>query len=166
MDKFILKNCLAFSVDTFFHKRQYESFQLLSKVKEEGTSILQTCWLCLQQPKVNKWLSHPYINLGILYVFACLNFFLSFANPATTISDPLIDLAWWLYSIWLLVSVNFFHNWNLNSQTLKNCDILIVVSKAFKKKLNDALVQSSFHTTWASLFEMELESNSLDWKGN
>ena len=28
------------------------------------------------------------------------------------------------------------------------------------------LVQSSFHTTWASLFEMELELNSLDWNGN
>ena len=28
------------------------------------------------------------------------------------------------------------------------------------------LVQSSFHTTWASLFEMELEPNSLDWNGN
>ena len=28
------------------------------------------------------------------------------------------------------------------------------------------LVQSSFHTTWASLFEMELEPNSLDWIGN
>ena len=28
------------------------------------------------------------------------------------------------------------------------------------------LVQSSFHTTWASLFEMELEQNSLDWKWN
>ena len=28
------------------------------------------------------------------------------------------------------------------------------------------LVQSSFHTTWASLFEMELETNSLDWDGN
>ena len=28
------------------------------------------------------------------------------------------------------------------------------------------LVQSSFHTTWASQFEMELEANSLDWNGN
>jgi hypothetical protein len=29
------------------------------------------------------------------------------------------------------------------------------------------LVQSSFHTTWASLFEMVLEPNSLvDWNGN
>ena len=28
------------------------------------------------------------------------------------------------------------------------------------------LVQSSFHITWASLFEMELELNSLDWNGN
>ena len=28
------------------------------------------------------------------------------------------------------------------------------------------LVQSSFHTTWANLFEMELEPNSLDWNGN
>ena len=28
------------------------------------------------------------------------------------------------------------------------------------------LVQSSFHATWASLFEMELELNSLDWNGN
>ena len=28
------------------------------------------------------------------------------------------------------------------------------------------LVQSSFQTTWASLFEMELEPNSLDWNGN
>ena len=28
------------------------------------------------------------------------------------------------------------------------------------------LVQSSFHTTWASLFEMELEPNSQDWNGN
>jgi hypothetical protein len=28
------------------------------------------------------------------------------------------------------------------------------------------LAQSSFHTTWASLFEMELEPNSLDWNGN
>ena len=28
------------------------------------------------------------------------------------------------------------------------------------------LVQSSFHTTWASLFEMELEPNSLDWNVN
>ena len=28
------------------------------------------------------------------------------------------------------------------------------------------LVQSSFHTTWASLFEMVLELNSLDWNGN
>ena len=28
------------------------------------------------------------------------------------------------------------------------------------------LVQSSFHTNWASLFEMELELNSLDWNGN
>ena len=28
------------------------------------------------------------------------------------------------------------------------------------------LVQSSFNTTWASLFEMELEPNSLDWNGN
>ena len=28
------------------------------------------------------------------------------------------------------------------------------------------LVQSSFHTIWASLFEMELEPNSLDWNGN
>ena len=28
------------------------------------------------------------------------------------------------------------------------------------------LVQSSFHTTWASLLEMELELNSLDWNGN
>ena len=27
------------------------------------------------------------------------------------------------------------------------------------------LVQSSFHTTWTSLFEMELEQNSLDWNG-
>ena len=25
------------------------------------------------------------------------------------------------------------------------------------------LVQSSFHTTWASRFEMELEPNLLDW---
>ena len=25
------------------------------------------------------------------------------------------------------------------------------------------LVQPSFHTTWASLFEMELEPNLLDW---
>ena len=29
-----------------------------------------------------------------------------------------------------------------------------------------ALVQSSFHTTWASPFEMELELNSLDWNVN
>ena len=28
------------------------------------------------------------------------------------------------------------------------------------------LVQSSFHSTWASLFETELEPNSLDWNGN
>ena len=28
------------------------------------------------------------------------------------------------------------------------------------------LVQSSFHTTWASLFEIELEPNSLDWNEN
>ena len=28
------------------------------------------------------------------------------------------------------------------------------------------LVQSSFHTNWASLFEMVLEPNSLDWNGN
>ena len=28
------------------------------------------------------------------------------------------------------------------------------------------LVQSPFHTTWASLFEMVLEPNSLDWNGN
>ena len=28
------------------------------------------------------------------------------------------------------------------------------------------LAQSSFHTTWASLFEMELEPNSLGWNGN
>ena len=28
------------------------------------------------------------------------------------------------------------------------------------------LVQSSFHTTWASLFEMELELNLLDWNAN
>ena len=28
------------------------------------------------------------------------------------------------------------------------------------------VVQSSFHTTWASLFEMELEPNSLDLNGN
>ena len=27
------------------------------------------------------------------------------------------------------------------------------------------LVQSSFHTAWASPFEMELEPNSLDWNG-
>ena len=27
------------------------------------------------------------------------------------------------------------------------------------------LLQSSFHTTWASLFEVELP-NSLDWNGN
>ena len=27
------------------------------------------------------------------------------------------------------------------------------------------LVQSSFHTNWASLFEMMLELNSLDWNG-
>ena len=29
-----------------------------------------------------------------------------------------------------------------------------------------ALVQESFHTTLASLFELELEPNSLDWNGN
>ena len=29
-----------------------------------------------------------------------------------------------------------------------------------------ALVQSSFHTTWASLFEMELEPNLLEWNVN
>ena len=29
-----------------------------------------------------------------------------------------------------------------------------------------ALVQSSFQTTWASLFEMELEPNLLDWNVN
>ena len=28
------------------------------------------------------------------------------------------------------------------------------------------LVQSSFHTTWASLFEMKLELNLLDWNVN
>ena len=28
------------------------------------------------------------------------------------------------------------------------------------------LVQSSFQTTWASLFEMELEPNLLDWNVN
>ena len=28
------------------------------------------------------------------------------------------------------------------------------------------LVQSSFHTTWASLFEMELEPNLIDWNVN
>ena len=28
------------------------------------------------------------------------------------------------------------------------------------------LVQSSFHTTWAGLFEMELEPNLLDWNVN
>ena len=28
------------------------------------------------------------------------------------------------------------------------------------------IVQSSFHTTWASIFEMELEPNSLDWNGD
>ena len=28
------------------------------------------------------------------------------------------------------------------------------------------MVQSSFHTTWASLFEMVLEPNSLDWNEN
>ena len=28
------------------------------------------------------------------------------------------------------------------------------------------LVQSLFHTTWASLIEMDLEPNSLDWNGN
>jgi hypothetical protein len=28
------------------------------------------------------------------------------------------------------------------------------------------LVQSSFHTAWASLFAMVLEPNSLDWNGN
>ena len=27
-------------------------------------------------------------------------------------------------------------------------------------------VQSPFHNTWASLFEMELEPNSLDWNEN
>ena len=28
------------------------------------------------------------------------------------------------------------------------------------------LDQPSFYTTWASLFEMELEPNSIDWNGN
>ena len=28
------------------------------------------------------------------------------------------------------------------------------------------IVQTSFQTTWASPFEMELEPNSLDWNGN
>ena len=28
------------------------------------------------------------------------------------------------------------------------------------------LVQSSFHTTWTSLFEIELEPNLLDWNVN
>ena len=28
------------------------------------------------------------------------------------------------------------------------------------------IVQTSFHTTLASLFELELEPNSLDWNGN
>ena len=28
------------------------------------------------------------------------------------------------------------------------------------------LVQSSFHTTWASLFEMVQERNPQDWNGN
>ena len=28
------------------------------------------------------------------------------------------------------------------------------------------LVQSSFHTTWASLFEMKLEPTLLDWNVN
>ena len=28
------------------------------------------------------------------------------------------------------------------------------------------LVQSPFHTTWASLLEIDLEVNSLDWNGN
>ena len=28
------------------------------------------------------------------------------------------------------------------------------------------LVKSSFHTTWASLLEMELDPSSLDWNGN
>ena len=28
------------------------------------------------------------------------------------------------------------------------------------------LVQLPFHTTWASLLEMDLELNSLDWNGN
>ena len=28
------------------------------------------------------------------------------------------------------------------------------------------LVQSSFHTNWASLFEMELEPNLVDWNVN
>ena len=28
------------------------------------------------------------------------------------------------------------------------------------------LDQSSFYTTWASLFEIELEPNSIDWNGN
>ena len=28
------------------------------------------------------------------------------------------------------------------------------------------LVQSSLHTTWGSLFEMELKPNSLDWNIN
>ena len=28
------------------------------------------------------------------------------------------------------------------------------------------LAQSSFHTTWTSFFEMELEPNSWDWNGN
>ena len=41
--------------------------------------------------------------------------------------------------------------------------------QSFKKiiyKLGYPLVQSSFHTTWVSLFEKELELNSLDWNGN
>ena len=39
-----------------------------------------------------------------------------------------------------------------------------IVSQSYSRVM--VLVQLSFHTTWASLFEIELEPNSLDWNGS
>ena len=44
--------------------------------------------------------------------------------------------------------------------------LLFFIFKLYSRLIALALVQSSFHTTKASLVEMELELNSLDWNVN
>ena len=82
-----------------------------------------------------------------------------FVRPFILEKQMFLDKKWEELESGFLLKID---SWNHGPRTPRE-EIALVCQ--FYSRVT-VLVQLSFGTTWASLFEMELEPNSLDWNGN